>query len=274
MKMRFKQGKVLNVISYFRLADYWRHLEADRATHQFRTGASFSQILDCYYFDKELKALLFTAIQSIEVAMRAKMIKHFASAAGAFWFMESEYANNEEFFNSNLAHIRTEVRRSRDEFIKEHFRKYTTPDLPPVWKTMEVISFGTLSKLFNNFKDAGAKHQVAREFGLNHHKFLRSWLESLSILRNYCAHHSRVWSRRFPVKPQTPHRMPNKWITDFSFSQETVYPQLCCVCYWLNSIYPQNDFSKRLKSIFHQFPLVNARLMGFPANWQNEPLWR
>ncbi len=61
---------------------------------------------------------------------------------------------NEEYFNSNLEHIRTEVRRSRDKFIKKHFRKYTTPNLPPVWKTMEVISFGTLSKLFNNFKDA------------------------------------------------------------------------------------------------------------------------
>ena len=66
--------KVLDIISYFRLADYWRFMESDRLTHQFKQGSHFKDIVDCYYFDKELKALLFSAIQSIEVAMRAKVI--------------------------------------------------------------------------------------------------------------------------------------------------------------------------------------------------------
>jgi hypothetical protein len=30
---------------------------------------------------------------------------------------------------------------------------------------------GALSKLYANFPDATAKHAVAREFGLKHHKF-------------------------------------------------------------------------------------------------------
>ena len=47
----------------------------------------------------------------------------------------------------------------------------------------------------SNFSDATARHAVAREFGLNHHKFLRSWLECLAVLRNCCAHHSRLSNR-------------------------------------------------------------------------------
>ena len=35
-------------------------------------------IIDLYSFDKQLRALLFTAIQTIEVAVRTKIIKHFA----------------------------------------------------------------------------------------------------------------------------------------------------------------------------------------------------
>lgn len=266
--------KVLDVVSYFRLADYWRFLETDHSTHTFTSNSHFSQVLDCYYFDKKLKSLIFSAIQTIEVAVRTKMIKHFTPTCGAFWIMDANSAINIDFFISNLEHIRKEVGRSHEEFIKEHFRKYSEPDLPPSWKTLEVVSFGTLSKMFNNFKDATAKHHVAHEFGLNHHKFLRSWLESLVVLRNCCAHHSRIWNRKFPVKPQTPRRMTNKWITDFSFRQESLYPQLCCIAYWLNSIYPANSFAKDIKTLLSNYPTVPPRLMGFPLKWEDEPLWR
>ena len=61
-----------------------------------------------------------------------------------------------------LAVIRKEVERSHDDFITEHFRKYNEPELPPVWKTLEVISMGTLSKLYSNFSNATAKHAVAK----------------------------------------------------------------------------------------------------------------
>lgn len=114
--------------------------------------------------------------------------------------MDENFATNEARFATNLAVIRKEVERSHDDFITEHFRKYNEPELPPVWKTLEAISMGTLSKLYSNFSNATAKHAVAREFGLNHHKFLRSWLECLAVLRNCCAHHSRLSNHVFPVK--------------------------------------------------------------------------
>lgn len=176
--------EILDTISYFRLAGYWRHFETDHSTHQFRENCSFSDVTDLYSFDKQLRVLLFTAIQTIEVSVRTKIIKHLALEFGAFWFMDENYAINKTRFAANLSVIRKEVSRSHDDFITEHFRKYSEPDLPPVWKTLEVISMGTLSKLYANFSDSAAKHAVAREFGLKHHKFLRSWLECLAVLRN------------------------------------------------------------------------------------------
>ena len=265
---------VLGTISYFRLAGYWKHFEIDHFTHQFREGSCFSDIVKLYSFDKQLRALLFTAIQTIEVSVRTKIIKHFSPGFGAFWFMDETFALNDARFATNLAVIRKEVSRSHDDFITEHFRRYSEPDLPPVWKTLEVISMGTLSKLYSNFSDATAKHAVAREFGLNHHKFLRSWLECLAVLRNCCAHHSRLSNRVFPVKPKMPERMPNKWITDFSFREQTLYPQLCYLVYWLNSIIPDNTFVVDFKQLLIKYPSVNTRLLGFPYNWEQEPLWR
>ncbi len=264
----------MDIISYFHLAGYWRHLEQDHNTRQFKENIRFRDILALYNFDKGLRLLLFSAIQDIEVAMRSKIIKHFAPEFGAFWFMNPNYAISQTHFDSNLEHIRKEVSRSHNDFITEHYQKYSEPDLPPVWKTLEVISFGTLSKLFSNFLAADVKHKVAREFGLNHHKFLKSWLESLSALRNCCAHHSRVFNVIYPAPPQLPTQMPNIWITDFSFRRQSIYPQLCCIIYWLNTIYHENTFKQDFKRLLIKYPSVNPRLMGFPANWHTEPLWR
>lgn len=266
--------EVLDTISYFRLAGYWRHFEIDRFTHQFKDGSSFADVIDLYFFDKQLRALLFTAIQTIEVSVRTKIIKHFALEFGAFWFMDENYATNRTRFVANLAVIRKEVSRSHDDFITEHFRKYSEPDLPPVWKTLEVVSMGTLSKLYANFSDAAAKHAVAREFGLNHHKFFRSWLECLAVLRNCCAHHSRLSNRVFPVKPMMPERMPHTWIADFSFREQTLYPQLCYVVYWLNSISSSNTFVADFKQLLAKHPSVRTQLLGFPRTWEQEPLWK
>lgn len=188
--------------------------------------------------------------------------------------MDENHATNRTRFVANLAVIRKEVSRSHDDFITEHFRKYNEPDLPPVWKTLEVVSMGTLSKLYANFSEAAAKHAVAREFGLNHHKFFRSWLECLAVLRNCCAHHSRLSNRVFPVKPMMPERMPHTWIADFSFREQSLYPQLCYVVYWLNSISSSNTFVTDFKQLLAKHPSVRTQLLGFPRNWEQEPLWK
>jgi len=269
-----KAEQALDAISYFRLADYWYHLEADNHTHQFLPNSYFEEVLACYYFDKDLKALLFKAIQTIEVAVRSKVIKHFAPTCGPFWFMDSTKAVNQRRFQTNLDTIKKEVGRSKERYIREHFRKYTDPDLPPVWKTLEVISLGELSKLFNNFSESLLKHDVAHEFGLNHHKFLSSWLESLTSLRNHCAHHARVWNRAYPLKPATPQVMPNKWITNFTFREESLYAQLCCIAYWLNAVDTKNTFVGDLKMLLLRNPSIDPAMMGFPSNWRQEPLWQ
>lgn len=63
-----------DTISYFRLAGYWRLMEADRQQHTFKPGSRFSQIMSLYHFDEKLRILVFSAIQQIEVAVRARMI--------------------------------------------------------------------------------------------------------------------------------------------------------------------------------------------------------
>lgn len=70
----------------------------------------------------------------------------------------------------------------------------------------ECVSFGTWSKLYKHLQKAEPKHpnpkkEIAKVFGLSV-SLLESWLHGLSLLRNTCAHHGRVWNRRFGYRPE------------------------------------------------------------------------
>ena len=98
---------VLENISYFRLAGYWRTMEQNSSTHLFRTGSRFEDVVARYNFDSELKTLIFAAIQQIEISVRTRIIHFFSLAHGAFWFLDNTLAEDEDLFNENLSYLRT-----------------------------------------------------------------------------------------------------------------------------------------------------------------------
>ena len=265
----------LQSISYFRLANYWHSMEVPNSDkHQFLPNSNFDNVIELYQFDKKLRTLVFTSIQDIEIALRTRIIQCFSLKYGAFWFMDARLFKNEKIFATCLENIQKEVNRSNEDFLKEHFKKYDEPSLPPVWKTMEVISFGTLSKLYCNFNDTGVKKQVAKSFGLPQYLYLESWMKCASVLRNYCAHHARLWNRRFPIMPQLPKRLPLEWIDTSHIRPIKLYAQLCCLAYLEQSINPNSQFKGKITTLLSDNPQATLKSMGIPANWREEPLWK
>ena len=266
--------KTLSIISYFRLACYFRPMEADKQTHKFREGSTLEQVMALYEFDTALRDMVFCATRQIEVALRTRINHHFSRNHSPFWFSQVDLATDGHLFAEHLSSVDRELRRSKEEFIKEHFARYDKPTFPPAWKTLETVSFGTLSKLYGNFAEKADKKAVAEDFGLPQHEFLNSWMESLTSLRNFCAHHSRIWNRRYALKPQMPKTLAGgDWLTDFSFPPDKIYPQLCCIAYWLNAIEQKNTFVADFKALLTKYPTVDTAAMGFPRGWQQEPLW-
>lgn len=202
-----------------------------------------------------------------------KMIHHISLKYGAFWFMDKNLFSNEAIFQKCQSHIQEELKRTKEEFILEHYKKYSDPDMPPVWKTLEVITFGTLSKLYCNLKDNSIKKKIAKEFYLPQHIILENWIKCAVVLRNYLVHHARLWNRNFPIIPQTSKPFRKKWLNHQIPVTNKLYPHLCCLQYFLNSIKEDNFFKERLKVLIANHPNVDIAAMGFPADWEKEPLW-
>ncbi len=266
--------KEFQMLSYFRLANYLRPMETNTETHIFKQNSYFEDALNLYYFDKKLRSEIFNAIQSVEIAIRSRMIDRVAIEHGAFWFADIDLASNQQMFQENLLHISKELSRSKEDFILSHYEKYDNPEFPPVWKTLEVVTFGTLSKLYTNLNDTPLKKKIANDFHIPQHIYMESWIKSLAVLRNHIAHYARVWNRRFPLSPQLPRNMSMPWINTSKVRGFKLYAQLCCLAYLQNAIHPDNDFKTNIKTLLSSYTTVNLHSMGFPDNWENEPLWQ
>lgn len=261
-------------ISYFRLASYWKTFEIDSASHELVTGTSLHDVLSLYAFDRELRGVIFAAIQDIEIALRTRIIHHFSMAHGAFWFMNDVLFSDIKIFQRCLSSLQNEVERSKEDFLLEHFKKYDLPPMPPVWKTLEVASFGTLSKLYCNMADTSVKKSVSKSFGLPQYKYLESWIRSITVLRNCCAHHARIWNRRFPWKPQLPRELPLDWIDSSKTLPIKLYALLSTILYLEQSISVNSSVKERLLALLAILPMERLKAMGFPEDWQKQDLWQ
>nr|WP_295440461.1 Abi family protein [uncultured Prevotella sp.] len=268
-----KATKFLGEVSYFRFVQYLRPMEEDKTTHQFKPNSQLDDAVALYNFDIELRDLMFKAIQRLEIALRTKIIQEFSLQYGPFWFFDTSLIDDEHKYIENLNSIDRELQRSKEDFIKEHRQNYDRPIFPPAWKTLELASFGTLSKLYYNFSDKKLKKRIAHQFNLPQHVVLESWMRSVTVLRNYCAHHSRLWNRYLPNAPQMNASLRGTWINIEGIDANKVYAITCCIAYWLDSMGYGNKFKNDLKSLLNSYTQIDPTAMGFPNNWKSEPLW-
>ncbi|PWS31121.1 Abi family protein [Pedobacter paludis] len=269
----------LSHISYYRLAGYWWPMQSEpKENHVFKTGSRFEDVISLYNFDRELRIIVFDAIEKIEISLRTKLIYHLSHEFGPWWFQKLEIFQNVPEAVKTLAVIEEELARSKDIFIKSHKTKHKD-DLrfPPSWKTLELTSFGALSKIYGNLKnDVKSKDIIAKELGLVNHTYLPSWLQSLAQIRNYCAHHSRLWNKNLPGRPKLLANPPFNWITKIPEEKEMhmLYIHLCCMKYLLNIIQPHNNLKPQLIDLLGKYPSVDPNALGLKVNWQNEALWK
>ena len=140
---------------------------------------------------------------------------------------------------------------------------------------MEQTSFGALSKLYGNLKNnVRSKDIIAQEYGAVNHTYLPSWLQSIAQIRNFCAHHSRLWNKNLPGMPKLLSKPPLPWVEDVPRQFQKLYVHLCLMKYVINIIQPGNNFTTRLNELFIKYPNVDPDALGMKPDWQNEPLWK
>lgn len=260
----------LEHLNYYGLSAYWLPFEADHATHRFRSGTRFVEVLNLYLFDRELRLLLLDAVERFEVSVRTQWAYYLAHHHGPHAHLDPGIAKRHDHWQANLDQLRKEVDRSDETFIRHLKATYNEP-LPPVWAVCEVMSLGLLSRWYDNLGPMATRKAIADVYGVDE-LVLRSWLHHLSSVRNVCAHHARLWNRDFTVTPLMSRNKPAGLGPQSHPGSRKVHDALVILLHCMDVIAPDHDWRRRLKDLIagHAIP---AAAMGFPENWEQLPIW-
>ena len=90
-----------------------------------------------------------------------------------------------------------------------------------------------------------------------------SWLESISYVRNICAHYGRIYNAKLSKTP-----ILYKEYTQVGIGNNRIYGVLLCLKYLLKDDDHWNLFVDKIELLFDKYPCVQISTMGFPENWK------
>ena len=289
---RQRAERYLRHIGYYRLSPYMIPFQAHDGTHEFHPGTSFDDVLGLYVFDRHLRLLVLDAVERVEVAVRASLTDIMSTQAGdAHWYMDARYFRDREKHQRLLDEIRREChlhlgRRAEPvgdsvnyrSALEHYLTTYGTPELPPSWVMVEMLTIGQLSHLYANVHPRRLRTAVAASLGLNE-TVLSSWLKTYVRVRNVCAHHGRLWNVGLGVYPAIPVDPAVAWLEgrhvleDDPDRRKRLYPVLVSLQSVLGTVSPRSSWAQRLIELIEQHQDVPARAMGLFEGWSDDPFW-
>jgi abortive infection bacteriophage resistance protein len=127
----------------------------------------------------------------------------------------------------------------------------------------QILSFGEASIIYDSLT-SGNRNSISREYNLTF-PYLGSWINSLSYLRNLCAHSDRVWNRIMTKK------LKIKKFTYFN-DRDSLFSYLIVINYFLYYIVnfddSDNDFINNLSKLVCKYQ-IDITKMRFPDNWED-----
>ena len=190
-----KSKEILLDIGYYRLGFYCFPFEKSypqkqNRTHEYRDETKFIDVVDLYYFDFELRSILLKYLSRIEINFRTHVTyivsNHFPDSET--WFIDENVVNNKYIaeFNSKVYSDNFK----KNSFIKLHHTNHPKDKYAPVWKTVELMTFGSVIKLYEAVNDVSIKQEIAKAYGVNKLSIFINYMNTLCTIRNICAHGS------------------------------------------------------------------------------------
>ena len=252
--------KILNDISYFRLVKaYSLNLKPKNGCYDKQT--TFKEIVALYLFNANFRQIIFPEIEKVEINVRCRVANFFAEQYGVLGYLQAENFADENYHAQFLKDINEEIgRNSKAPFVRNFRENYEGGNLP-IYALVEVFSFGTLSKFYKNMLNKDKK-AIAKSFGVGY-TYFESWLESISYVRNICAHYGRIYNAKLSKTP-----ILYKEYTQVGIGNNRIYGVLLCLKHLLKNDIHWNLFVDKIELLFDKYQYVKISTMGFPENWR------
>ena len=147
-----KARRFLSAVNYYRFSGYALEYRKDIHCSDYISGTNFDTVTKIYEFDEGLRHILRKYIEEAEVYYKTQIAYTFSLAKCIHpphnqHYLPTNYYKADKFAGL-LRHIYKEEHYFQDTaFIKHHAIMYNNQ--MPLWVLVEVMTFSTLSKLYN-----------------------------------------------------------------------------------------------------------------------------
>lgn len=266
---------VLSRVSYYRLSAYWHPFKmpasAGATSSTLVPGTTFETVVALYDFDRQLRLLVLDALERIEVAIRTAVTYHLGMTYGAFGHVDRNTFHAGFDHGTWLTHLHQETTRSSDAFVSHYKQKYLGFPTMPIWMMTEVISLGSLSRMYKGMLPRD-KNAVAAPLNI-HPKRLQDWLHVLTYVRNICAHHSRLWNRSLAIRPTA--MSEPEWNNPILPRLDRVFCILLMLRYMMRQTGNGAAWRDECNALLQPIAATTQwrQAMGMGPDWTIHPIW-
>jgi abortive infection bacteriophage resistance protein len=251
-------ARKIEAIGYERLRIYFLS-RRDQPNKTFRLGTTYNDILQLYECDARLRQLAFKAVGRFELALRNTLSEVLSSRFGSHPYYDQAVFKNADAHNKALGQVIAAFQNSKDERAKHYRDVYDIPALPPIWTLKEFLTFGGSARLYTTLSGS-VREDIAKAFNVPKLPVFDNWVMCFVDLRNICAHHDRLFNRRFQKQLQ---RLPRENVP--AANNNTLKALLECLDHSLAAVGEDMRTVSEANRIMHLnvHSAVNPREAGF-----------
>ncbi len=247
----------LKSVNYYRFSGYRLTFRVDTKSERFQSGVTFEQVRGLYEFDQKLRHILMSILETVEISVRTRVAYELGHRYGPLGYKLSKNFTNAAYHAKFMCDLHKAIQRGDEIFITHHESRYA--GRYPIWVAVELLSFGSVSQLFQNMIPNDQK-LIANYYGVPP-EYLRTWIHTAVYLRNVCAHHKRLYNKPLKVAPKRGRR----W-------REVPHNGLLIAFLALREICPNSalwtEFVTQLNALIVQYTAsLDLAKMGFTSDW-------
>lgn len=255
--------------NYYRISGYSLTL---RKHDVFNQHATMQNIMDIYHFDHAFRHLLLKYLDKIETRFKSVYAYRFVASHGPTGYLQETLFTALDVYHDTMSKVETQksTRLPHEAYLKHFVEELKEPI--PFWAYVDLFTIGNISMLYA-ITDPAVKEQVARDFGLPMKKgaaLLGEFMHSMTILRNLCAHGSRLYNRLFNQKPSL--RKADKQrlrpLPDGTPDNAHLYGYIF-VMKRLLTPEESTELLRELIALTGQYPFVRMKYYGFSDDWKS-----
>lgn len=268
--------------NYFFLMGYRHLFLKDDNRKKFLDGTSFRELYSLFYFDRQLRNIMFKNILIIE--NNTKSIFSYVLSQ-KYGYKENDYLRNINYnqspdktrqVNDLLKKMKRQIRvnGNQHEATKHYINNY---GYIPLWVVVKVLSFGITSELYTIMKPSDQR-EIASYYKVEPSHLLQ-FLPILSNYRNLCAHEDILFEHR--TQKVIPDNIYHDELNIPKINDEYIYGKgdLFSVVLIFKHLLSKDDFRLLMNELSYEIDALSGKLqvvkidkvlakMGFPINYK------